>query len=191
MGKEDVVNRILSDAEAESAEIVAKAEERAAIIIGGAEEHCAKERAEAEAEAAERAKAITSGKAAAARLDSNKIMLEGKRRVISAIYKRAEEKLAALGKKESLALYSELLSENADEGDEIELARSFAYGRELLSLPVISAKKLTVSGTRADIDGGFILRGEKCDKDLSFSALLKADMEERQAELAARLFKTE
>ena len=35
------------------------------------------------------------------------------------------------------------------------------------------------------------MRGEKSDKDLSYGALLAADREERQAELAAEIFADE
>lgn len=191
MGKEDIVNRILSDAEAGAAEILDEARKKAELILSGAKDHCDEETAAAKREAEAKAESIAEGRAAAARLDSNKIALAGKRQVISDIYARAHQKLCALGESESVALYARLLSENAEEGDEIELAQNFKYAKALSHLPVIAEKKLKISGVRANIDGGFILRGEKCDKDLSFDAILKADREENQAAIAARLFKKE
>lgn len=188
MAKEDIVNRIISDAEAEAAEIIRTAEERAAEIISAANTHAEKERAEAQAEVEERAKRISDGKAAAARLDSAKILLGEKRRVIDTIYARALSKLLALNESDSLQLLQRLLKDNAEEGDEVVLAENFAYAEAFKKLPVIGELKLTVSNERAKICGGCILRGKLCDKDLSFSELLNADMEEYQAEIASKLF---
>ncbi len=188
MSKEDIVNRIISDAESEAADILKSASSRAEEIIAAAEKHAFLERNEAEAEVEERAKRYSDGRAAAARLDSAKILLAEKRRVIDEIYARALKKLLALGERETVALMARLLQENAEEGDEIVPAEGFKFVPQLMRLPVVSAKKLTLSDGRAKISGGCLLRGKKSDKDLSFSALLKADMEERQAALAAKLF---
>lgn len=53
---------------------------------------------------------------------------------------------------------------------------------------MVAEKNLKNSGKTADIDGGFILIGKNSDKDLSYGALLALDREERQAEIAAKLF---
>lgn len=188
MSKEDIVNRIIADAEAEAADILKSASSRADDIISAAEKRALMERGEAEAEAGERAKRISDGRAAAARLDSAKILLAEKRRVIEEIYARALKKLQTLGEKESVALMERLLKDNAEEGDEIVFAQSFGYAARVLKLDVVAAKKLGVSKERADISGGCLLRGRKSDKDLSYEALLRADMEEHQAEMAAKLF---
>lgn len=188
MSKEDIVNRLISDAESEAADIVKAASARADEIIAAAEKRALLERSEAEAEVGGRAKRYADGRAAAARLDSAKILLAEKRRVIEQIYSNALQKLLALGESESVALLARLLEENAEEGDEIVFAQNFKYSKKVAALPVVAAKKLTVSAERAPISGGCLLRGKKSDKDLSYAALLNADMEERQAEIAAKLF---
>lgn len=191
MGKEEIVNRIISDAEAEAEEIIRAAGARAAEITSAAEKRALSERAEAEEEAAARAKRISDGRAAAARLDSAKILLGEKRRVIEEIYARALKKLQSLGEKEALALINGLLLQYAEEGDEVVFAQNFKYVQKAAALPVISQKKLTVSKERPQFSGGCILRGKNSDKDLSYAALLNADMEEHQAEMAAKLFAAE
>lgn len=189
MGKEEIVNRILSDAEGEAAEILRAAKARAEEIISAANAHAAEDKAAAEAEAGERAGRISEGRASAARLESAKILLAEKRRVIDGVYDLALEKLLSLGERESLRLLERTLADNAEEGDEIVLAKNFAYAQSVSKLAVIRERKLTLSAERAQISGGCILRGKKCDKDLSYSALLNADKEEYQAEIAAKLFK--
>jgi len=55
-------------------------------------------------------------------------------------------------------------------------------------LPVIKEKNLKISEQRIALDGGMRLIGKKSDKDLSFGAILNADRERYQAELAQKLF---
>ena len=188
MGKEEIVNRILSDAEAEATEILRVAQERADGIISAAEERAAQERAETEEEIAARAKRISEGKAAQARLDSAKILLAEKRRVMEQIYKLALDKLLGMNESQTLDFLQKLLSENADEGDEIVFANNFAFAGGVAALPVVKERKLKISAERVEISGGCILRGKLCDKDLSYGALLDADKEMYQAEIVAKLF---
>lgn len=188
MGKEAIVQRIISDAEAAAAAAISEAEQQAAEIIAQAEERANREKLGTQAVIAEKTKAIKDGKAAAARLDSAKILLAEKRRVIDALYGGALEKLKNLGKTEALALAENLLSAYAEEGDEIVFATDYLYKSEVAKLPVVAEKKLKVLGKTADICGGFVLLGKNSDKDLSYKALLSLDREARQAEIAAKIF---
>lgn len=188
MGKQEIIERILADAETEAAEILRSANVRAEEIISAANARADEQRAEAQAEANARAKRILDGKAASARLDSAKIMLAEKRRVMDEIYARALKKLLEMKERDTLNLLERLLSEYAEEGDEIVFASNFAYAKGVAALPVIKERKLKISSERAQISGGCILRGALSDKDLSYAALLNADKEEYQAEIAAKLF---
>ena len=189
MGKEEIIKRIQEDAASEAAEILSAARAQAESILAEAEKQTQAERAEAEAEVKERATRISEGKAAAARLDSAKILLAEKRRVLEAVYRFALNELIALSERESVALCERLLAENAEEGDEVVFAENFKYAEKVKLLPVAKERKLAFAKERADISGGILLRGKTSDKDLSFAALLHADMEEHQAEIAAVLFK--
>ena len=188
MSKEAIVERIISDAQAAADATVAEAEGRAAEIIAEAEARAARDRQGTSAIIAERSKAIADGKAAAARLDAAKVMLAAKRGVIDAVYARALEKLKALPQKDAVRLAEGLLLSYAEDGDELVFATNFAYKAQVLKLAVVVEKNLKNSGKTADIDGGFILIGKNSDKDLSYGALLALDREERQAEIAAKLF---
>ena len=188
MSKEAILERIISDAQAAADATVAEAEGRAAEIIAEAEARAARDRQGTSAIIAERSKAIADGKAAAARLDAAKVMLAAKRGVIDAVYARALEKLKALPQKDAIRLAEGLLLSYAEDGDELVFATNFAYKAQVLKLAVVAEKNLKNSGKTADIDGGFILIGKNSDKDLSYGALLALDREERQAEIAAKLF---
>ena len=188
MSKEAILERIISDAQAAADATVAEAEGRAAEIIAEAEARAARDRQGTSAIIAERSKAFADGKAAAARLDAAKVMLAAKRGVIDAVYARALEKLKALPQKDAVRLAEGLLLSYAEDGDELVFATNFAYKAQVLKLAVVAEKNLKNSGKTADIDGGFILIGKNSDKDLSYGALLALDREERQAEIAAKLF---
>ena len=188
MSKEAILERIISDAQAAADATMAEAEGRAAEIIAEAEARAARDRQGTSAIIAERSKAIADGKAAAARLDAAKVMLAAKRGVIDAVYARALEKLKALPQKDAVRLAEGLLLSYAEDGDELVFATNFAYKAQVLKLAVVTEKNLKNSGKTADIDGGFILIGKNSDKDLSYGALLALDREERQAEIAAKLF---
>ncbi|MGN0813586.1 MAG: V-type ATP synthase subunit E [Candidatus Coproplasma sp.] len=190
MGKEDIVERIISDAEEEAGKIVAAAEEKAAQTISKAEQEAKRARIGTEAEVAEKVKGILEGKAATARLDCAKIMLGAKREVIDQAYARALELLIGLNKGDTLSLAEGLLNSYAEEGDRIMFAENYRYAEEVIKLQVVKDKKLEVSPVRADLDGGFILVGRDSDKNLSYGALLSADREEMQAEIAAQIFIT-
>ena len=116
-------------------------------------------------------------------------MLAEKRRAINAVYAAALEKMVALDKESSVNLVARLLEEYAEEGDKVVFAENFKYSAEVQALPKVKAKKLEFSTERAKIDGGMLLIGAKADKDLSFGALLAADREVYEAQIAAEIFK--
>lgn len=188
MSKETIIERILSDAEAEANAIVAEATARAEEITAAALARAEKERAETEAELSQTTAHILGVNAATARLDGAKVLLAEKRRVIDAIYALAAEKLAVLSERESLLFFEKLLKENAEEGDEIVFDEGFAFRESAARLPVVKELKLTIAPKCEKLGGGCMLRGKRCDKDLSYAALLRADMEANQSALAAKLF---
>ncbi len=188
MGKEDIIARILSDAEREAQAIVEEAQREAESRVAEANAAAEKLKAETEEEIAARAKRISEGKAAVARLDSAKILLAEKRRVIDEIYARALQSLLSLGEHESLALVGRLLKEYAEEEDEVVFAADYPFAEKAACLPVVAEKKLRIGKTRAGTGGGFLLRGRVCDKDVTFRALLALDRAENEPALAAKLF---
>ncbi len=190
MSKEEIVERIIFDAEEEASAIVKAAEEKAAQTIADAESKAEEGRKTTEAEVANKVKSILDGKAATARLDCAKIMLGAKREVIDGIYARALQALIELDKENALALAEKLLQLYAEEGDCIAFAENYPYAEEVAAFSVVKEKGLRVSSDRVDIDGGFILVGRQSDKNLSYGALLAADREENQAEIASQIFIT-
>lgn len=189
MSREQIIQRILSDAEENAASIISQAQKRAEEIICEADKRAERNRLGTEAEIKEKTCAIADGLAAAARLDSAKVLLSEKRRVIDDIYARAFEKLNALEKADVLRLCEKLLDNYAEDGDEIVFASAFKFQKEVAAFDVVKEKRLKVSPKTSDkVGGGFILRGKNSDKDVSYKALLSEDRERNQVEIAATVF---
>lgn len=189
MSMQKVVERILSDAQAESEEMLRRAEKKAEEIINEAHLRAEKNRAEVELEVKKKTESIFEKRDSDARLESAKIVLGEKRKTVEGVYALARARLLALEKEDVLRLYSRLLETYAETGDELFFAENFAFASEVERLPVVKQKGLKIAEKRLSIDGGLKLVGKISDKDLSYSALLEADKEENQANLAKQLFK--
>ncbi|MBQ8295575.1 MAG: hypothetical protein IJX87_03970 [Clostridia bacterium] len=188
MGTQEITARIISDAEADAKALVENAEAKAAEILAEAAKTAEQGRRAVEADVAEKRESILEKKAAAARLESAKILLGEKHRVIDAVYRIALQDLLALEKEDCLRLVGGLLEKYAEAGDELFFAENFDYKTDVALLPVIAQKGLKISAETLPLDGGLVLKGEKSDKDLSYGALLAADRENHQAEIAKKLF---
>ncbi len=188
MGTQDIVARIISDANAEADELIKTAENRARDIVAEATAYAENVRKETERETEARADSVLEKRSADARLECAKILLTEKRKTLEAVYELAMQRLLALEKEDTLRLFSMLLERYAEEGDEVRFSQSFKYAKDIETLPVLARKQLTISNERLPIEGGMHLTGKRADKDLSYRALLTADKDENLAILAKTLF---
>ena len=189
MSIQKVVDKILSDANEEETSIVCSAQERAAKMLADSSIRAEKMREEVEKDTLEKVESIFEKRAADARLECAKILLEEKRTVVDAVYALALQKLVALGEEDTLCMCKNLLEEYAETGDTVYFAQNFKYAAEVERLPVCAQKGLRFAKERLSIDGGMKLVGSIADKDLSFGALLASDKDKYQATLAKALFK--
>lgn len=188
MSTQQIVERILSDATAEADAVVAAAEAKAAKILAEATARAEKNSSDAEIEIKQKRKNIFEKREADARLECSKILLKEKRKVVDAVYDEALSRLLELSKEDCLHLTESLLKAYAEKGDELFFAANFPYKADVEILPVIKEKEIKIAAETLPLDGGMRLKGVTSDKDLSFGALLAADREEYQSELAKNLF---
>ncbi len=189
MAIEDVRNRIISDAKTEADEILAQARSRADETLAAAKEKIAAETEEAKALVGVRAKSVEDGFAASARLDAQKILLQKKREAIDRVYEKALERLLNLEKADAVELVAGLISRYGEAGDEVVFADNFPYAKEVSETEKVKSSGVKISTKTAPLDGGLLLVGKTSDKDLSYGALLRADRDSNEAEIALRLFK--
>ena len=188
MATQNIVEKILSDAQMEADGILSNAQKKGQDLISKAQVVALEKKLTTKTTAEEYAKSTMEKRLADARLESSKILLREKRKAVEVIYELALQRLLALEKEDCLALYTALLEKYAEEGDEVVLSDKFLYVAELSTLPVVSKRNLKISETKLNINGGMKLLGKLADKDLSFTALLTADKDNNQAELARKLF---
>ena len=134
------------------------------------------------------AKDVADKKSAAARLESAKIELAEKRKVLDYAYNVALAKLKEYSEAEPQTFYAMLLEKYAEDGDVVYFAEEFDGVDAVAALPVFSTKKLTIASGRAKIAGGVLLVGKKADKDVSLTALIERDKELYLSQVASEIF---
>lgn len=191
MSLESIVEKIRSDGRAEAEKLLAAGRRKADEIENSAKENAEKLRRETEADVQKRAQSIAERYAATARLDVKKIRLAARKKAVESVYAQAKKRLCLLNEEETLRLFNRLLCAYAEEGDKVIFADNFAYEKSVKLLPVFTQKQLSVVSAAqksVSIDGGMYLTGKTADKDLSFDALLKADAEENESNVASAIF---
>lgn len=188
MGKQEIIDRIISDARASADSMIASATAKAEKLLAEAEARCSQEKAETERECQAFAADLFEKKAAAARLESAKVLLAEKRKVLDYIYAVALAKLKESSLQNPREFYGSLLEKYAEQGDVVYFAKDFAFVEEVSAAPVFAAKGLRIATEGADIDGGVLLIGEKADKDVSLKALIALDKERYLSQIAAEIF---
>jgi len=182
-----ILAKIISDAEARALETVAAAERSAEERSARTVELCQSRRDERLAELSARCDENLKRREITARLDCNKLLLSARREVLDSVFEVALKRLCELPEGEYLSFVQKLIEEHAQPNDGLVLSSSCAYTQKIAELPVVKDRALTVKTDGAFL-GGVVIVGEKCDKNLSFEALIQSAKEEKQAEIAARLF---
>ena len=188
MSTQSIIDKINGDSQAEVDLILRGAQEKADAILASATDKASQIRKDTEEEVALQTKSIREKKSASDRLESAKILLAQKRLALNCVYKMALDELVSLGKEDTLRIISTLIERYAEDGDALYFAENFKYADEVKILPVIAKRGIKIPQERLALDGGIRLVGKTADKDLSYGALLSADKERYQAEIAKVLF---
>ncbi len=188
MSQENIVSKIISEAEERAERTVSDAARKA-------EESAAKARREAEESAAERlaqatvrAEANARQREISARLEIRRIELDQKHKVVDGVFDKALQILVSLPEKEYVGFIQSLLERYAEAGDVVVLSGNCKYRASVEKLPIMCEKGLVLSKEAGRFAGGVMLVGGACDKNLSFEALVATAKEQKQAEVAAALF---
>lgn len=187
----DIQKKIEQSAAAEAAKLLDEARSQADVLNADADAEVSKSKAyydglyAAEApEVAKRARIIAS-------LDVKKIQLGARQELIADAYSEALKILCAMPEASYLAFAEKLLDQAVSSGDEELLVSA---GEKYITQAFVDkynaarGKKLTLSGEKIDIDGGFVVRSGKVSVNCSFAKLVDWLKEELQSEVVAHLF---
>ena len=188
MKEQNIVAKIISDAEEKALATVAEAERRAENTIDEARSSAARYREEQLSLLSARHEEALKRREINARLDCNKTLLSARHEVMDAVFDKVLKNLCSLPEKDYLSLVESLLVKYAEGGETVVLSSSCGYREKISALAVVKERGLTVSKEYGKFAGGVVLVGKGCDKNLTFEALVSAAREEKQAEVAAALF---
>jgi V/A-type H+-transporting ATPase subunit E len=206
MNAEPVLEKILSDARAEAEKIKNAAEVKRSEEQSQIDEQLLEYRKQTDTFAQKAGEEKKAHLLAAARMDIAKQLLAEKRKILNEVFDKAREQLKNLPDEQYCKLMTRLMLEAVETGDEeviidneerrinqkfIEnINQQLAPGRTRQGeAPCRSPKgNLKLSGDRANIGGGFILKRGKIKNDVSVKVLLARARRELEIALAKELF---
>ena len=174
MAKQELLNKILGDAEERARVIISEAEAKADQLIAAAEEERATLVDSARKMAASAAPETLKRSRAMAELEGRKLVLGEKQALITEAYREA---LVAIKKSDKYpSLLVKMILSSAEDGDEVIFAAEDSKRLDPRKIVAEASKqggiKLVVSKEKGDFDGGIVLRGKDCDKNLSLEVEL-------------------
>ncbi len=188
-GKEGIINRIISDAEKKATGIIDNANNLVSQKKADAEEWAEKYSNTQNQLIKKEVEETIERRSIVADLDVRKLILEKKQHVLDEVFSKAYEKLCNVSKEKYFALVEKLISLYADKGDTIILSKDEVLNAaDLEKIVAVKEKSLKIASFRGDFVGGVILKGEFCDKDLTFKSLILDNKEKSSYKVAKQLF---
>ena len=191
-GIETIIQRLNTDAKAETDALMDKARQDAAAVTTRCQAQADKETADLAARnqraAAEREERLVS----AAQMEARKTILAAKQAVMEEVYAKALEKLRGLPQDRAVEVLASLLNEAAPQGKGEVLFS--AQDRETVGRAAVDAAnaqnggQLTLSDETAGIPGGFILRNGSIEVNCAYDTLIRLQKTETAGQVARQLF---
>ncbi|MCH5153165.1 MAG: hypothetical protein J1F68_04330 [Clostridiales bacterium] len=185
-GKENIINKILSDADARCADILSVAEAQAQAVIANAEQAIATDSVSLEQRLQSVAAERIRNRKATAELDAKKYTLNRKQQLISRCYELAYEKLIKMSDADRLDLIGSLIETHAETGETVYITQSDAKSVTQVWLNGFD-KNLKLGKKYIKADGGIILEGDGYEKDLTLTSVIKYLREQTEGKVAELL----
>ena len=182
-GKENIINKILSDADARCNEILSTAESQAKAIIDDANAAVARDRAALEERISSTSAERMRNRNSTAELDAKKYALNAKQRLISRCYDEAYAKLAKMSDSDRLDFIGTLIDKYAEKGETVYVTQQDGKAVTQLWLDGFD-KGLKLGKKYVTADGGIVLEGDGYDKDLTLRRVIDYAREETVGRVA-------
>ena len=185
-GKENIINKILSDADTKCQKILEQAKEQERVILQAAEASVAQDKKELDARIATITAERIRNSVATAELEGKKYRLNAKQQLISKCYDVAYEELLKQSDKERLALIGTLLDKYAEKGETVYVAEKDG---KLVTQKYLDGfeRGLKLGKKYIAADGGVVLEGAGYEKDLTLSRVIRYAREQTEGRVAAAL----
>ncbi len=186
-GKDNIIQRILSDADSKCNAILDAAKARAEHTLQEAEEAIQKEAAAYTEKADVAASELLRNKLASAQLDARKYKLLCRQNLIADCYRNALEKLCGANDGERLEFIGKLISLYAEQGETVCVSKR--------DMPLVTQSyldginlSLVLSKEPIDICGGVVLLGNGYEKDVSLSKVVEYSRNCTESTVSSVLF---
>ena len=185
--KENIINKILSDADNKCAQIIDAAKAQALALSSEANAYAESEKQALQKKVESVSADKIANKQANAELDARKYVLQEKQKLISACYDKAYQRIVKMNDKQKTAFISSLIKEHAENGETIYACKA---DKSVVTQAFLDGfnKKLTLAKSYLDEDGGIVLEGKGYDKDLTLKRVIAYTREKTEAQVAAVLF---
>ena len=185
-GKENIINKILSDADAKCAKILDTANAQAEEIIAAANASIARDKAELDAKIQAATAERIRNRVATAQLDGKKYRLNAKQQLINKCYDLAYQQLLKLDDSKRLAFVGTLISKFAEIGETVYVTERDA---KLITQKYLDGlnKGLKLGKKYITADGGIVLEGDGYEKDLTLSRVIAYARELTEGKVAEAL----
>ena len=197
MEAEQVIEKILADARSQADNIKKEADEQLADRKNQLDEQLAKYKEETSILADKAKQEKKSHLLAAARMDTAKAYLSGKRAILDEVFSESRKQLKSLPDDEYKKLMKNLILKAVETGEEEvivdnnETRIDDAFIKQVNSeLPADKKGKLKLSDEKQNIEAGFVLKRGKIKNNASLDVLLTQAEKELQVRLAKELFES-
>lgn len=186
-GKENIINKILADADMKCQEILSSAQEQAQQILDGARATVEAEKAQMAQKLAKISAERTRNSLATAKLEARKYKLQKMQQLISSCYQKALAQLANLSGEQRKAFVAKLLEKYAEQGETVRICSA---DKDVVTQSFLDGfgKNLVLGTQFVQAQGGIVLEGKNYDKDLTLEKLVAYCREETESKVAAALF---
>ena len=192
-GLKNIQDKIISDANAQAAEIISEAKQKADSLVKEAKENAQLSSQAAQEENGKAVDSIVKAAESSAHLQGKNKILKAKGEIMNEVIAKAHESILALPNNEYFSLIVNMVMKYSRDEEGLMLLNK----KDLARLPQgyeneISRKSkgvLKISDKPCDIDGGFILVYGGIEENCSFDALFKMQYDKIRDKISPVLFK--
>ena len=195
MEAEQVIEKILSDANGEAEKIKSQADEKESAQQASLDEQLAEHEKQTQDLAKKAGEEKKAHLLAAARMDVAKEVLAEKRKILDEVFDKAQAQLKALDDEQYCRLMSRLMIDAVETGDEEVIVDKNETRIDQKFIKQVNRElgpgfkgNLRLSNEKQDIGAGFILRRGKIKNNVSLKVLLDQARKELEIELAKEVF---
>lgn len=190
-GQQKIIDKILSDAKHDAGEMLSEALKKAEALVAAKQAEADAEYDLSVEEARKAGEEVVRRRLTVADLEVKKLLLSAKKQAVDEAFGESLKKLLALPKEEYTALVGSMIASAADDGDVVVISENDKNVLTKAVFDKISAKigkKLTLSDTFGNFEGGVMLLGKGVDKNLTFESELALLRDEVEPEVAKIMF---